>query len=307
MFLLQFSTPVSNHELILLLKKYDFAGRPAGRERTMSKSAPSASSSSQSRCPAVAVITCAVLEDEIAHFAAKLDQIVQVEILEQGLHNEPDELRKQVQAAIDRIEETTDAEAIVLGYGLCSRGIEGLTTRRCNMIVARAHDCITLLLGCRQRYADYVERHPGTYWYSPGWNRHHIPPGKDRYEQLLQEYCDKYGPDNGEYLMEMEQHWFKTYDRATYVDLGISDTREDVEYTKQCAEWLGWSFDRQQGDPALLESLLSGEWDEERFLVVRPGQTVRLTADERVIEAVAPNDSDAFAPRDTDAKETQDV
>jgi hypothetical protein len=30
--------------------------------------------------------------------------------------------------------------------------------------------------------------------------------------------------------------------------------------------------------------LLEGRWDEERFIVLEPGQTFRMTADERVME-----------------------
>ncbi|MFA5190984.1 MAG: DUF1638 domain-containing protein [Verrucomicrobiia bacterium] len=234
--------------------------------------------------PRIAVITCAVLEIEFNHFAQGLDHVIRVEVLEQGLHQYPDRLRRELQAAIDRVEADTDAEAIVLGYGVCSRGSEGVRTRRCKLVMARAHDCITHLLGCKERYARYVAEHPGTYWYSPGWNRCHTPPGKERYDKLFEEYCSKYGEDNAKFLMETEQHWFKSYDRATYVDVGVGATPEDVTYTQQCAAWLGWKFDRQDGDPGLLRAMLVGDWDNERFVVLEPGQTFRMTADARVIE-----------------------
>ncbi len=235
--------------------------------------------------PSTAVITCAVLEDEMAAFGADLAHVVHVTTLRQGLHNTPDTLRDELQAAIDRIEVSTDAEAIVLGYGLCSRGIEGLRTTRCRLVVPRAHDCITLLLGDKERYARYVAENPGTYWYSVGWNRHANMPGKERYERQLREYRERYGEDNAAYLMETEQHWFQTYRRATFVELTVSAAEQGAAYTKQCADWLGWEFDHQQGDPVLLRTLLSGPWDAERFLVLAPGQTPSLTADERIIEA----------------------
>lgn len=241
--------------------------------------------------PRVAVITCAVLEDEVRCFAARSPAVVHVEIIEQGLHNEPPRLRQRLQQAVDHVERSTDAEAIVLGYGLCSRGVEGVVTRRCRLVVARAHDCITLLLGSRRRYAEYVAAHPGTYWYSPGWNRHHTPPGPRRYEMLRDEYARKYGADNAEFLLETETHWMKTYNRATYVDLTVGATDADVQYTRDCAAWLGWSFDRVRGDPALLRALLSGRWNEDDFLVLEPGQSLRMTADDRVIEPAPVPDS----------------
>ncbi len=242
--------------------------------------------------PRIAVITCAVLEIEFNQLAKGLDHVVRVEVLEQGLHLDPDKLRRELQAAIDRVEDGTDAEAIVLGYGICSRGSEGVRTRRCKLVIARAHDCITHLLGSKERYARYVAEHPGTYWYSPGWNRYAVPPGKERYDKLYKEYCEKHGEDNAQFLMETEQHWFKSYDRATYVDIGVGATPEDIAYTQQCAAWLGWEFDRQCGDPGLLRAMLAGDWDNERFIVLKPGQTFRMTADDRVIEPI----DDSTAP-----------
>lgn len=244
---------------------------------------------SQMTPPNVAVITCAVLELEFQHFSADLPNVKHIEILKQGLHNEPDKLRAELQAAIDRVE-ALDVHAIVLGYGLCSRGTEGVCTRRCLLVVPRAHDCITLLLGCKQRYAEYVAHNPGTYWYSPGWNKHGGPPGKERYEKCFREYCEKYGADNAEFLMQTQQQWYSAYSRATYVDLGVGVTQADVDFTKQCAAYLKWSFDHQHGDPRLLRDLLTGPWDDDRFLVLNPRQTLRMTADERVIEQTPPQD-----------------
>lgn len=232
----------------------------------------------------IAVITCAVLELEVNHYAQGIDHVIHVELLEQGLHNEPPRLREQLQAAIDRVErEHPDADAIVLGYGLCSRGSEGIRTSRCRLVMARAHDCITLLLGSKERYAQYVAAHPGTYWYSPGWNKHHTPPGKERHDRLYQQYVQAYGEDNAAYLMEMEQSWFTTYDRATYVDLTIGATNSDIAYTRQCADWLKWEFDHQRGDATLLCDLLAGNWDDERFIICEPGQAFTMASDHRVV------------------------
>lgn len=241
--------------------------------------------SKQMKPLSLVVITCAVLEDEVRHFAEGLPHLVHIEVLEQGLHNEPPKLRLQLQEAIDRVEEQFHPDAIALGYGLCSRGTEGVATKRAKLVVPRAHDCITLLLGCRRRYGEYVSRHPGTYWYSPGWNKHHVPPGEERYNLLLGQYIEKFGEDNAEFLMEQEQGWFQSYDRATFVDLGVAATPEDVEYTKKCARWLEWNYDQQKGDPSLMKALLSGDWDEDRFLVLEPGRHLKMTADDRIIEA----------------------
>ena len=244
------------------------------------------------RPPRLAIVGCAVLERETEYYCPDAGAIVGYYPMQQGLHNDPAELRRRVQATIDRIEAETDAEAIALVYGLCSRGTEGLRAHRCRLVIPRAHDCITLLLGSKERYAAYVAKHPGTYWYSPGWNAHHTPPGPERYARLRAEYAERFGEEDADFLMEMEQQWFHTYDRATYVHLTVGASETDKEYTQQCAEWLNWQYDEQAGDPGLLRDLVSGRWDEARFLVLEPGWTPRMTTDERIMRPVRPDEGE---------------
>jgi hypothetical protein len=233
----------------------------------------------------LSVIACNVLEDEVRHLAAGLSHIREFVFMPQGLHNEPVRLQRELQAAVDRAEADPAVDAIALVYGLCSRGVENLRHARCPIVIARAHDCVTLFLGSKDRYAQYLKDHPGTYWYSPGWIKSHTPPGPDRTAKLRRDYTEKFGPDDVDYLMEMEDHWIANYDRAAYVGLGIGETQKDMDYTKHCAACLGWNYDQVQGDPSLLRALLAGEWDARRFLVVPPGHVIRLTADDDIIRS----------------------
>ena len=236
--------------------------------------------------PALTVIACNVLEKEIRHFAQGLDQVRDLVFMPQGLHNEPVRLQRQLQAAVDRAEADEGTEVIALVYGLCSRGVENLRHGRCPLVIARAHDCVTLFLGDKERYADYLREHPGTYWYSPGWIGSQAPPGPERDAKLRREYTEKFGRDEVDYLMEVEAQWIAKYDRAAYVGLGVGETEKDVRYTQHCAGCLGWSFEHVKGDPQLLVDLLAGNWDERRFLVVPPHHAIRLTADATIIKAV---------------------
>lgn len=238
------------------------------------------------RPPVLTVIACSVLEDEVRHFAREHGHVRALVFLPQGLHNEPARLQRELQGAVDRAEADAATEAIALVYGLCSRGVEDLRHGRCSLVIARAHDCVTLFLGDKERYATYLREHPGTYWYSPGWIKSHTPPGPDRMARLRREYAAKFDPEEVEYLMEMEAGWVAKYDRATYVGLGVGETTADVRYTQHCAGCLGWSFDQVRGDPQLLIDLLAGRWDEQRFLVVPPRHFIRLTADDTIIRAV---------------------
>ena len=234
----------------------------------------------------LAVIACAVLEDEVRHLIADLPHVRELIILPQGLHNEPPRLRCELQTAVDRAEACRGVEVIVLVYGLCSRGVENLRHARCPLVIARAHDCVTLFLGNKERYAACLRQHPGTYWYTPGWIKSCAPPGPDRTAFLRREYAAKFAPEEVEYLMEMEQQGISNYDRAAYVDLGVGETERGKNYTRHCAACLGWSFDQVPGDATLLRNLLAGPWDESRFLIVPPHHVIALTADETIIRAV---------------------
>jgi hypothetical protein len=235
----------------------------------------------------IVVISCEVFEIELKELAKSRPHILDMEMIDWGLHEEPKKMPAALQAKVAEVEaKHPSLDAIVLGYGICSRGTEGVTASRVPIVIPRAHDCITVLLGSKERYAEYVAKNPGTYWYSPGWNKHHLAPGKSRYDKLRQKYVDQFGEEDADYLMEQEQAWFSHYNRATYVHLTIGASEADRDYTRQCADFLGWQYDEQQGDPKLLTDLIDGNWDDERFLLVPPGQKIRFTADQRIVEAV---------------------
>ena len=227
------------------------------------------------------IIACHVLWREISYFASLSKNIFNFNFLEQGLHNTPDILRKELQKAIDNVSDEYDA--ILIGYGLCCNGIAGLVARKNKLVIARGHDCITYLLGSKERYKKYFDAHPGTYWYSPGWIDTDTQPGKERYEETLKSYIDKYGEDNAEYLMEMEQAWFKEYSNAVYTDLGFGDSTEYKKFTKKCAKWLGWKYEELTGDPQLMIDFLEGNWNSENFLIVEPGETIIASNDNNII------------------------
>lgn len=221
-------------------------------------------------------ITCKVMQREAYFCAARSKNVVDIVLMPQGLHDEPDKLRTEVQKALDNIHDIQGRayDASLLGYGLCSNGIVGLSAK-IPIVVPRGHDCITLLLGSKERYQDYFDSHRGVYWYSPGWIESGKQPGKERYEKTLKEYQEKYGDDNAQYLMEVEQDWIRQYSWATFIDWDLANSNEYREYTKRCAEFLGWNYDELKGNPALMQKLVDSQWDDGEFLVVKPGRKIK--------------------------------
>jgi len=220
-------------------------------------------------------IVCKVLQREAYYCAARSRNAVDVVVMRQGLHNEPEKLRGEIQKALDVVSDIQGKpyDATLLGYGLCSNGIVGLGSR-IPIIVPRVHDCVTLLLGSKDKYKDYFDSHKGVYWFSPGWIETDTQPGKERFERTLKEYIAKYGENNARYLMTAEQNWLKEYHWATYIDWGFANSLAERDYTKQAAEHLGWKFDIVKGDSGLMQRLVDGAWDESEFLIVKPGQKI---------------------------------
>lgn len=248
-------------------------------------------------------IGCHVLWREICYFASQSNNIFSFQFLKQGLHCTPDILRIELQKAIDEAESKADSEgreggeggkgydAILIGYGLCSNGTAGIKAGKTRLVMMRGHDCITFFLGSKRRYREYFDSHPGTYWYTPGWIDTSPMPGKDRYEQVLKIYTDKYGEDNGRYLMEMESQWYRQYSNAAYVETGIMDEAVEAEYKKysrECAEWLKWNYDELRGDTGIIKRFVDGDWDNEDFLVVEPGREICFADGDSIVGTKIP-------------------
>ncbi len=248
-----------------------------------------------------AFIGCEVLFREFCLAAARSRAVIDPVMLPQGLHNTPDDLRARVQAEITRLEgglEHVEYEsravvappqydAILLGYALCSNGVVGLTARSVPLVIPRGHDCVTLLLGSKEKYREYFDTHRGIYWYSSGWIERTLQPGRERWERSYAYYAEQYGEENADYLMEMEQHWFTEYQWATYINWNLPTAESDRRYTRECAEFLNWQYDEVQGDPQLMYDFLDGQWDDERFLVAPPGACIEPTHDPTIMTACA--------------------
>ncbi len=231
------------------------------------------------------IIACEIMFREICYCVCQSKNIVDIKFLRKGLHDiGQEEMSRTLQGEIDQVSKDK-YEAILLGYGLCNNGVTGLTAGRVPLIVPRAHDCITLLLGSKERYREYFDAHPGTYFRSTGWIERNVPAKEDKGKDILsqlglnrtfQEYVVKYGEENAQYLMETLEKWngLRHYDRIAYIDMGIGDFQEYEEKARKEASDKGWKFERLEGNISLLRRLIDGDWNEEESLVVQPGKKI---------------------------------
>ena len=238
----------------------------------------------------IKLIACEVVFREICLCAARARSVIDLVFLRRGLHSNPDTLREDVQGQISASEDG-QCDAVALAYGLCSNGIAGLRAHRVPLVIPRAHDCITFLLGSKEEYARRFSESPGTYWYSGGW----IERGADRVprspedgaglDASFDELVAKYGRDNAEYLWEYQSQWVKHYTDATHVCMQLGNEETYRDYVKRIAEEHGWNYRELPGDLSLLQALCDGDWDDDRFLVVPAGQQVIATVGSDVIAA----------------------
>jgi hypothetical protein len=240
----------------------------------------------------VKVISCEVLHREVCACAAASPLVLDLEFLPKGLHDLGSErMSTRLRESIDRVDPER-YEATILCYGLCNNGILGLSCAT-PLVIPRAHDCITLLLGSRARYREFFDSHPGSYFKSPGWIERDSDPslGTDTVVSKLgisprrEDYARLYGEENADFLVAALGDWLKGYDRIVLIDTAQGDVASYREASLAEAQKEGLSFEEVRGDISLLQRLLSGDWDSEDFLVLPPGGRVASAYDDRIITA----------------------
>ena len=231
----------------------------------------------------IKAIVCEALHREFCLAAAYTPNVVDYVILDFGLHNTPDKLREAIQHEVD-LADSGKYDAVVLGYGLCSRGTADVKAGSIPLVLVRAHDCITILLGARSRYDEEFRGNPGTYYYSSGWIERKEGESDQgdlndvwerHYAEKLAEYIEKYGEDNAEFLLEQEKMWLVNYNRAVFIDTGLGDVAQYRRFVSELAHGRGWKYAEIEGNLSLVTRLISGSWqDDPDLLVVSPGKRI---------------------------------
>lgn len=219
------------------------------------------------------VLTCQVLEDLLARRLVRTD--ARIIVMDYGLHIRPSAMTPALQAQLDALPEPS---LVLLGYGLCGGGLEGLQAGPHTLIIPRTHDCIAILLGSRAAYQDAFRDHPGTYYLTKGWLESGSHP--------LAEYdafCLQYGEETAGRLLDT---MYRHYTRICFIavepgDLAVSGPRAR-EVGNFCAERWGMVYDERVGTDTLVQALVEAPQNPqsvgEDLLVVPPGGTV--TADQ---------------------------
>jgi hypothetical protein len=168
--------------------------------------------------------------------------------LPQGLHDTPQKLREEVSKKILEVENAWEEnpyrrrpDAIVLGYGLCGKGISGIKAGRLPLVIPRTDDCIGLLLGSQQRYLEYFDKYKGIYWFSPGWlDSSNLTSDREYWDKKYVEYQKEFGEDNAKYLIEEETRWFNEYRNGFYITSRVCNNKKYIKKAKEISLSHNW-------------------------------------------------------------------
>jgi hypothetical protein len=191
----------------------------------------------------------------------------QITFMDYGLHRVPGKMTWTLQDAIDEIEEPS---LVVLGYGLCGNGLNGIKAGKHTLLVPRTDDCIAMLLGSRQAYIREFEAVPGTYYLSKGWLESGSHPLKEYHE-----YKEKYGPAEAEWLMDQQYQHYKRLVLVAHSQADLDRYRPQAEEVARYCERWGMRYEEILGSDdyvrRLVEAAASLDKADGDFLVIPPG------------------------------------
>jgi hypothetical protein len=229
---------------------------------------------------------------EMCAAVAQSVHAVDLEFLPRDIHNCASVMRSRLQELIDNVD-PEKYDAILLGYGLCGNGVAGLEARWLPLVIPRAHDCITLFLGSKERYSEYFARNRGVYFKTTGWVERSATaddanqlPLSYNYNQLVA----RYGVENADFLREELDSYRLKYTQFTFIEMGVEPNASFERKTLQEAAQRGWKFEKVKGDMRLIRDLVNGQWSDSDFLVVQPGRRVVVQYDDGILgtEPIAP-------------------
>ncbi len=215
----------------------------------------------------VVFIACRIFEQLLSrHIPAGLKG--HVIFMDYGLHSNPKNLRKTLQAEIDLI---TTPSLIVLGYGMCGNGLKDIQSRIHTLLMPKTEDCIAIFLDSDAAYRKEFNAHPGTYYLTGGWLEAGSDPLKE-YEKYLQ----KYGQKTADFVMNEQ---YKNYRRIALVGHSEEDLAEYRERALRvadyCKRW-GMTYHEISGSDVYVRRLVEVALDlskaDETFWVIPPGE-----------------------------------
>jgi len=208
------------------------------------------------------VMACAtVIEEMLPHMPEGMHH----QVFDFGLHVNPTKLRETLQAAVDEVGGKYDT--IILGYGMCSQAIIGITANNCQLVVPKVDDCIAIFLGSKDAYKAQTKAEPGTYYLTKGW----IEVGDTPFSEH-DRAVERYGEEKAKRIFKM---MMGNYTRLALINTGQYELEKYRNYTKETAEKFNLRYEEIPGSDLMVKKMLFGPWDD-GFVVIQSGETYTL-------------------------------
>ena len=225
----------------------------------------------------VVLVACAVFKNLLENLLPD-DLAAEVTFLDYGLHSIPKNLKVAVQEALDAIEEPS---LVLLGYGLCGNGLDGIQAGKHTLLIPRADDCIAIFLGSYAAYRREFDENPGTYYLTKGWLESGSDPLRE-YENMI----EKYGQETADWLMNEQ---YQNYKRLLFVAHTQDDLDTYAPRARQVGEYMsrwGVDYDEVSGSDNYLRQLANAARElktgNDDFLVIYPGGELKQSKFVRV-------------------------
>lgn len=238
------------------------------------------------------LIACNVFTREACLAVARSPHAIDVEFTELGEHSSPDHLRRRLQQLIDQAENGEKRyDAILLLFGLCGNATVGLHTRSAPLVIPRAHDCCTILLGSRQEFEAHFRDNPSTPFSSVGYmerGQYFLHTAEDTTDLAAEDpfaaYVEQYGEENARYIWDTLHPGAREENaRAYFIDLAETSHLAQIDKFRRDVESRGLQFHLLRGNLRLISSLALGDWDDDDFLVLPPDRRIAAVYDWRQI------------------------
>jgi hypothetical protein len=207
------------------------------------------------------IITCKTLEEELTLAMKNTGLEYPVEYIESGLHERPKKLAEAVEEKLAEVK----ADRILMCIGQCGNALIGLNSGPFEIVLPKVDDCLSLLIGSTRKKAA-LSLEDRAFFLTKGWLK-----GESTIMSQFKRSVEEYGEDIALSIIET---LYANYRTMGLIDTGTSPIDELWAQTEEVS-WL-LKFDRKvyPGTIAYIEQLLTGPWDDGRFIVKKPGETI---------------------------------
>ena len=201
----------------------------------------------------------------MAEFAGLVPEGLSRDIVPFSYHENPERARQFLQELIDAVPD--GKRHVILGYGLCSNSLVGLSSARQELVVPRVHDCIAMFFGSQKRHQQIMDEDARTLFLTKGFIE-----GEEGKLHLVEypAYKERYGEEKARIYMSMI---LKEYRRVMLLDSGSYDLEEYRRIASSFAEEFDLHYLEEKGSDTLFRRMIEGDWNDD-FLRFPPGEAI---------------------------------